>query len=77
MTRFVSTFVDYAKNLKVGNGSTPTRGWTAPTTGAVDAMDKFIANAAKHGAEIPDQQPHRRPASTAHADRTCRTTRAS
>jgi succinate-semialdehyde dehydrogenase / glutarate-semialdehyde dehydrogenase len=51
--RFVSTFVDFAKNLKVGDGlDADTKMGPLANIRRVDAMDKVIADAVQHGAKI-------------------------
>jgi succinate-semialdehyde dehydrogenase/glutarate-semialdehyde dehydrogenase len=51
--RFVSTFVDYAKNLKVGDGlDADTKMGPLANNRRVDAMDKFITDAAERGAKV-------------------------
>jgi succinate-semialdehyde dehydrogenase/glutarate-semialdehyde dehydrogenase len=51
--RFVSTFVDFAKNLKVGDGlEADTKMGPLANIRRVDAMDKVIADAVEHGAKI-------------------------
>jgi succinate-semialdehyde dehydrogenase/glutarate-semialdehyde dehydrogenase len=51
--RFVSTFVDFAKNVKVGDGlEADTKMGPLANIRRVDAMDKFIGDATDRGAKI-------------------------